>query len=332
MKKIIIPLTVLFLILLSTNVYAKTSLQKAEALYDLGIMKGTGGTFSEKSMEMDRNATRAEMCATVIRMLGKEEKANYQKNPHPFKDVPSWASNCIGWLYENYIVSGTSSTYFGANDIASVKQYSALLLRVLGFSEAKGDFKYNDAAKFAVNYGLITPQMANYYELSRETMIVMSYNALTSRIKNSNRTLIQKLIDEGAVNKTIAENIGMFDDTESLSNSFADVPEVLGDISVVVRGDKFRITFDDYVEGYGLRIFAKENGKAMREINLTSGEVYYKKGEVTYLNNGAVGYLDTLVIYGLDVKKDYSFIVLKTSSESELYKTYGKSKVVSTKD
>ena len=110
---------------------AETVEEKAKVLFDLGLLKGTQTEFSIESLELDRNATRAEICTTIVRMLGKEEKSHYQQNPHPFNDVPDWASDYVGWLYENYLVNGVSDTYFGAEDIATVQQFSTMLLMTL---------------------------------------------------------------------------------------------------------------------------------------------------------------------------------------------------------
>jgi len=305
-------------------VFANTSLEKAEILYNLGIIRGTGNGFSEESLALGRNATKAEASTTIVRMLGKEEKANYQQNPHPFNDVPQWASNNVGWLYENYLVSGVSDTYFGAQDIATVQQFSAMLLRVLGFSEAKWDFEFNQATNFASNYGLIPANLTWQYELSRETMVIMCYNALKSNLKNSNRKLIKKLCDEGAVDSYIAETCGLLK-PPSLSDSFPDVEETLGDIRVYNRGNHYEIQFRNPAEEYGLRVFALEDGGVMKEIPLYGNGEHFTKGEISYLGGGKAGYLTSLYVHGLAMWKPYSFIVIKTSSEGPNYETYGKS-------
>ena len=64
---------------------AETVEEKAKVLFDLGLLKGTQTEFSIESLELDRNATRAEICTTIVRMLGKgwtpelyfEQKAAY---------------------------------------------------------------------------------------------------------------------------------------------------------------------------------------------------------------------------------------------------------------
>lgn len=298
---------------------------KSRVLYDLSLLKGTTAEFSVEGLELDRNATRAEACITILRLLGKESKANYQQNQHPFSDVPAWASNGVGWLYESYLVNGVSDTYFGAQDIATVQQFSAMLLRVLGYDDKVGDFSYDGAVQKAVECGILTKSMAAYYELSRENMIEMCYNALNTVIMNSTRTLIRKLCDERAVNKERAENLGLLK-APSLSDVFPNVAENLGFIRVEKKSDCYCVKLSVPAEEYGLRVFVRENGKTVKDIPY-SGSVYAKKGRISYQNGSAAGYLNEISIYGLDQSKTYSFIVVKTTSHGEYYDIVGKSTV-----
>jgi len=133
MKKALALFLALFLCC-STVSAQSPDLAAAKTLYDLGLLKGSKDEFSADAMELNRTATRAELSVTVTRMLGKDEKARYQQNAHPFTDVPAWASDYVGWLYENYLVNGNSDTYFGAEETASVQQFCAMMLRVLGYT------------------------------------------------------------------------------------------------------------------------------------------------------------------------------------------------------
>ncbi len=311
-------------VLSSPLVFADTE-KNAKTLYDLGLLKGTGTTFSVESLSLDRNATRAEICTTIVRMLGKEEKAHYQQNPHPFNDVPSWAGDYVGWLYENYLVNGVSAAYFGAQDIATVRQFSTMLLRVLGYDDTQGDFSYDGAVNFAQSLGLLDSETASHWELSRSDMINMSYNAMRMNIKNSARTLARKLCDEGAVDEALAKSSGILS-APSLSDSFPGVPENLGSITAIRNGNSINIHLTDMAEHYGIRIFMREGENGVMQEIKSSGSIYFQKGKISYPGGSAAGYISDLYIYGLDTGKKYSFIVVKTSSESELYLTTGKSK------
>lgn len=327
MKKIIsIIVSVFISFSLLPSVFAASVEEQAKVLYDLGLLKGTQSSFSIEALRLDRNSTRAESCTTIVRMLGKEEKAHYQQNPHPFNDVPAWASDYIGWLYENYLVNGAGASYFGAQDITTVQQFSTMLLRVLGYDDSQGDFSYDNAVNFALSKNLIDSNIASHWELSRSDMITMCYTSLRLNIKNSNRTLARKLCDEGAINESLAKSLGILS-TPTLSDSFPDVPENLGNIQVSALSNSINIHLLNDVEHFGIRIFMKEdNSGVIKEIK-SSGNVYFEKGTITYKNGGAAGYISDLYIYGLDSSKKYSFIVVKTSSEGDFYMTTGKSSV-----
>ncbi len=322
MKRKIAFLMAAVLLLLPMGALAG-SVENARVLYDLGLLKGTGSSFSEEGLELGRYATRAEVCITILRMLGKEEKAAYQQNGHPFTDVPAWASDGIGWLYENYLVNGVSDTYFGAQDIATVQQFATMLLRVLGYSDAKGDFSYNTSIDFAIRIGLADMAVAQKTELSRRDMIDLCYRALRLPIKNSTRFLVRKLCDEGAVSTALATDKGLLA-PPSISDSFGNVLQTLGDITVHQEGGSFRIHMALPVEHYGVRVFMQETTGGVREVK-AQGAPYMEKGTIEYIGGGSAGYIRDIYIHGLDVSRKYEFIVLKTSSEDELYLISGKS-------
>ena len=323
MKKVVSIFLGLVVLLSSMCAEAVSFASQAKALYDLGLLKGTGEAFSIEWLEADRCATRTEICITVVRMLGREEKAHYQANPHPFGDVPQWASDYIGWLYENYLVNGMGDTYFGAGETATMAQFATMLLRVLGYDDSVGDFSYENAVNFAKEKGLLPATAAADGALLRRDMIEMCYRALQTNINNSARPLIRKLCEEGAVSKLTAETSGILK-KKTISDAFPDVPSTLGTISAKKTAEGITLKLDKEAENYGLRIFMmEENSSALHEIK-QSGAVYFQKGKIEYYG-GSAGYVSELNIYGLDKAKKYSFIVLKTSSEGELYLTIGKS-------
>ena len=325
MKKTI-AICLLLCLLLPMGAGAGT-IENARCLYELGLLKGTGQGFSEEGLELGRNATRTEICITVVRMLGKEEKANYQANGHPFTDVPAWGSAAVGWLYENYLVNGVSDTYFGAQDTATVQQFSTMLLRVLGYSDQAGDFSYEKATHFAINVGLLKMGAEYRHELTRQEMIDMCYTALRLPIKNSKRMLIRKLCDEKAVDSKKATELGILS-IPSVADAFASVPTTIGGISAERQGSTVKISLVTPIEHYGVRVFMQsESGGVATEVK-TVGVPYMEKGEIKYLGGGSAGYIREIYIRGLDMNQKYEFVILKTSSEGDLYQITAKSKAV----
>lgn len=334
MKKLCSIFLVACLLLQMGNVFAydDAALRAAQTLYTLGLLKGNSDTFSAEGMELDRTATRAEISVTITRMLGKDEKARYQQNAHPFTDVPDWASDYVGWLYENYLVNGTSDTYFGANDIASVQQFCTMMLRVLGYSDAEGDFSYADAKYFAQSIGLIDDQILPRNELVRGDMVKICLKALQLPIKNSNRLLSTKLSDEKVFSKALAEEIGLTVSTNVLDGYFAAIDKNLPDISASKSGNAIRIHVNGNIEEYGVRVFyTSKSQPTVTEIPLGTSGLHYEKGKISYLGGGAAGYINQLDIYGITDTTDFQVIVIKTSSEDALYNILGKSNITTLK-
>ena len=330
MKKLLCLIFVI-LTLSCTTVFAYTesSLDCAKKLYDLGLFKGSGDTFSAEGVDLDSNATRVQIAVTVTRMLGKEEKALYQKNPHSFSDVPAWASDYIGYLYENYLVNGISDTKFGSNDVASVQQFCTMLLRVLGYSDSDGgDFTYSNAKDFALKIGLIDNSVYGKNALLRGDMVQMRYTALNLPIKNSARTLGVKLLNEKVYTKEQAQNSGIII-TNMLERAYSDIPVNLPSFTVEKISDtQFVLHLNEYVEHYGVRVFITKSDGVMKEVPYNSAYGYkMTKGKIEYLDKVA-GYINTITVDVPSTDENFSFMLLKTSSESQIYKISGRSAVI----
>lgn len=171
---------------------------QADKLHSLGLFQGT-----DKGYELDRTATRSEAAVMLIRLLGKESKAQAQyaagELPCPFGDVPVWAQGQVTWLYENNLVNGVDSGVYGSTSTVTAQQYAALVLRALGYSESNYDFTYANALSYAASVGILTNDQVSQYSASfvRGDMVSMSCNALDLNMRQSNRTLYTKLKNDG---------------------------------------------------------------------------------------------------------------------------------------
>ena len=310
------------------SAYDSSSLSAAQTLYNLGLLKGNSEIFSAESMELDSYATRAQLAVTITRMLGKDEKAKYQQNSHPFSDVPDWAGDYVGWLYENYLVNGISDTYFGASDLATTNQFCAMILRVLDYRETDGDFLYENATKFAVGLNLIDNSAIYKYELLRGDMVKICLNALKTPLKDSKRTLAQKLCDEKVFSKALAEANGLAP-ADALSSYFAHVENTIGKISSERRGVDAIITFENPQEEYGIRVFyISDIHPTVTEIPLNTGNTHFEKGPISYPGGSAAGYINKIYIKNIPNDINGKIIVIKASSEGAIYTPYGKSDII----
>ena len=197
MKRVLsLVLTVLLLLsalALPASAAAVSGSDAAQTLSALGLMKGTGNGF-----ELERGATRAEALAMLLRLLGKEQEAGAEQDPCPFDDG-GWAAALITYAWKNGLVRGVSETHFGASDSVNVRDWLTMLLRALGYSDAAGDFSWEQSIAFADSIGLTHGEYTAADAILREDLAILSYNALTRRMKNSEQTLIGRLYLDGVV-------------------------------------------------------------------------------------------------------------------------------------
>lgn len=169
----------------------------AQALKLMGLFQGTSTGFN-----LGKTATRAEAATMLVRLLGEEEIALRGTSRHPFGDVPTWANGYIGHAYTKGYTNGTSAARFTPNNPVSATQYMTFLLRALGYDDAKGDFKWDNALAHAVKIGLISKAEQNELNTTtfyRDQMVYLSYRALLTARKGSSQTLLEYLRENGVV-------------------------------------------------------------------------------------------------------------------------------------
>lgn len=179
----------------------------AEKLKQIGVFKGTSSGF-----ELDREPTRIEAAVMFVRLLGAEQEALEKKYEHPFKDVPEWASAYVGYLYHEKLSNGVDETTFGASNNIQAKSYVTFILRALGYNDSEGDFSWGESLEFAKGKGVIND--ADFNELNiksflRDHVANVSYKALQANLKGKETTLVDKLVDIGAIDEETAKGIGL---------------------------------------------------------------------------------------------------------------------------
>lgn len=153
----------------------------ASFLADLGLFRGV----SDGNHDLFRPATRVEAAVMIVRLLGEEDAAVRAHYSHPFTDVPAWADDYVGYAYARGITGGVSPDRFGT-DAVTAPQYVTFLLRVLGYSDASGDFAWDDPFPLAEQAGILTEDTAALCDLSsfrRAEMAYLSWSALTAVTK-----------------------------------------------------------------------------------------------------------------------------------------------------
>lgn len=171
---------------------------QADALNQMGLFLGTGNGY-----ELDRVPTRAEAAVMLVRLLGKESEVKTGTYIHPFKDVPAWVNNYVGYLYENGLTKGTSSSAFSPGVNCSSQMYTVFALRTLGYTEENGSFTYDQAVQFAQDIGLTDSASADSF--LRDDMVALSYSVLFQNEKDNTSTKLEQLISDKSVNQSVAE-------------------------------------------------------------------------------------------------------------------------------
>ena len=196
MKKNFILFLCLFLILFNiTNLCAKNLNSKfkksAEELKSYNIIQGD----SSGDLMLDKNLKREDLIVILSRLMNDEERAKKYSSETKFTDLKN-ASKVylpyINWAVSNGYIHGVTKDKFGYGDYVTVRQYQAILLRILDYSsEAK---KWDMVSEYAVTYGLMDGLDLKPDDfLNRGEMALMTTNALKTPKKGSTLSLLKVL-------------------------------------------------------------------------------------------------------------------------------------------
>ncbi|MBR0140032.1 MAG: trypsin-like peptidase domain-containing protein [Firmicutes bacterium] len=162
----------------------------ARDLKALGLFQGV----SDTNFALGRAPTRTEALVMLIRVLGAEGEALKGGRTHPFTDVAEWADDYVAYAFEEGLTEGVAPDRFGKSD-ASAAMYLTFVLRALGYSdENNADFTWSNPYGLAVKTGIL-PDSVDTENFLRADVVLVSYAALGARLKDSDKTLADKLIE-----------------------------------------------------------------------------------------------------------------------------------------
>lgn len=176
--------------LLATSVSTKYK-KSAEELKSYNIIQGD----SSGDLMLDKNLKREDLIVILSRLMNDEERAKKYSSETKFTDLKS-ASKVylpyINWAVSNGYIHGVTKDKFGYGDYVTVRQYQAILLRILDYSsEAK---KWDMVSDYAVTYGLMDGLDLKPDDfLNRGEMALMTTNALKTPKKGSTLSLLKVL-------------------------------------------------------------------------------------------------------------------------------------------
>ena len=273
MKKIlsiIVLLAMLFALAAPVSAAHVSETEAISALETLGLVKGTGSGF-----EPDRSPTRAEALLMLLRLLGKESEATGGWYC-PFKDG-GWAKSYIGYAASHGLVYGVSATRFGSDLSVSARDYLTMVLRALGYSDAAGDFTWAQSIAFAERIGLTHGEYKADSEFLREDMALVSYTALTLKMKDSERTLCEQLYVDGVFSAEALKQTRFAGVVTSALPTYtaAEIHELGASAVVYVEVYKSEEAFaDDKSDAHGSGFFLTNDGVALLSYHELDGCLY----------------------------------------------------------
>lgn len=224
---VVVILSILCFLLIGGMSYAAdpfyTYSAEAQALNDLGLYKGVSVTSFDPDLgsALDRQTG----VVMLLRMFALEQEALAMTDVEVntvlshFSDaasIASWAKKQAAYAVQNDLVKGISATEFGPTANLNGKMYCTLILRQLGHTP-----NYDNASAELETVGGLTASEAikfNDKPLIKDDLVGISYGALSAN-DSDGVTVIEKLVESGAVDPSEAEMAGLID--------WASAPETL---------------------------------------------------------------------------------------------------------
>jgi len=189
--------------------YRRIAPDLADALFEIRLLVGTGTVSSAPSFELERPLNRMEALTLVVRLMGLEARANAFSGTNPFSDTPEWGRHIAAFAYSEGITSGIGGREFAPHRLVTYQEFTAFLLRILGYSETHGDFLFDNTLNKATEVGLYsTHQMnivSNSAQFLRADTTLSMVNALLTSSKDTNTRLIDVLVVSNVISRGEAD-------------------------------------------------------------------------------------------------------------------------------
>lgn len=200
---------------IGSSVYAESK-SEAEICEILGILKGDGKGLTEEYLS--KSTTRLQAIILTLRLAGN----NYEKIALEYKgndnftdaDVVSWddGRNILAYIKDNpqFGWRGNTDGTFNPDGKITAQMLYKVLLEALGYKQdygEGGDFKWSEVMDFAFNVGLW--DLMGLEELNNADMAVGIVETLQLPIKDSDKTLLEKLVDDGSIEESKAIATGL---------------------------------------------------------------------------------------------------------------------------
>jgi hypothetical protein len=180
----------------------------AKMLHNLGLFVGDTTSETTPVYRLEQPLSRIESLSLLIRLLGLEQLAIAYDGSCPFNDVPVWGQSVAAFANVHGIAFGVDDDQFDASRSITYKEFTAMLLRALGYTEQQGDFDFNSAVDYAVKINLQSLSRRDIFDTTylRAYAVIEMSDALLANEKGSGPRLIDRLVNSGAITLEQAEN------------------------------------------------------------------------------------------------------------------------------
>lgn len=187
----------------------KTEAQICEAL---GVLKGDGAGVTDTYLA--KGTERFQAALIYLRLLGLEDEAVAFAGTENFEDATDikyeGGQKALAYLKANpdlgWIGVNASGTKFEPTSPASAQMIYKVMLEALGYKQDV-DFEWADTITFAKDKGL--SKIADVTNLTNNDLAIALVEALKAKVKDSEKTLAQVLIEKGIIDQAAAIEAGL---------------------------------------------------------------------------------------------------------------------------
>lgn len=227
------------------NEDSMTTNEKAAALNKVSLLSGTTTGYN-----LDGYLTRAEATTFIVKLLGKAEYVNQEKDRlrvSRFPDVvqSAWYAPYVGYCSESGIIGGYPNGNFGPNDRLNEKAFLTMVLKAIGYSEFTGTEVYTKSYEAGLvtdsSYLDKTDVNSNY---KRGDVVDLLYHTLNINPNGSQVSVLKTLVSSGAVTIDAAIKAGFLTEADKLEITEI-IPQSAMTLVVKFNKDIQKLTADD---------------------------------------------------------------------------------------
>jgi len=307
------------IILICLMIFSNLNLVNAEPKYEyyadklsqIEVFVGTGDGF-----DLEREPTRLEGLIMLIRLLGVEKEAEeITEFNYPFDDVPEWGKYYVQYAYDNNLTNGVGEDKFGSNQLMNAKSFTTFLLRALNYSDKEGDFSWSNANDFAKEIGLLSENL--YFEITSKTFLrdhvaKMSYDALDTKLKNSDINLVEYLVENGSIDVQKAEIMLNEEEVkEEIQNDESESKEINFD-NLIDSCVYIEIKQGEFL-GSGSGFFINNSGRIITNYHVIEGA----KG-ISIVDSNGNTFEENITIVGYDKNRDIAILDINHNNKNWL--------------